>query len=525
MAHMKHALNSRRKLLIAILIAASLASACSERIIIGSSKDRAKIEPTTTSLPADISSTSSIAPTPEFTGQIKWSNCNDNSSGSQADIQCGSLEVPYDYANPTIGSFKLFLIRKLASDQANRIGSMLVNPGGPGFGGSSVAQDAQFYFSAELLDRFDIIGWDPRGTGKSSPAVDCIDQYDEYFGMDSPPDSPQEKQAIVDASQKFNDQCLKNSGPILPYISTRSSAQDIDSIRSALGEDKITYFGFSYGSELGATWVTMFPNTVRAAVLDGASDPNATSLDQGLAQAKGFEMQLDAFLANCSARESCAFYNDGKSAEALDELLADIDAAPLVVSSDRTPITQGVMFTALAQAMYSDALWSQLERALADATSGDGAGLLALNDEYYQRKPNGTYGNELEAFIAISCLDDPGPIGVKAVDAQIPIFTKAAKRFGPGFAYGYSCALWPIKQAEKVVVTGKGSGPVIVIGTTGDPATPIESSRKAAKALEQGIFLTVKADQHTGYGLNECIVDAVDTYLIDLVVPKNDKVC
>lgn len=532
---MTHDVNNRRKLLILFLLGASLASACSEQIIVGSSKDTVVINPKDPSAAAKDSgsnsgsnsgSTSSIAPTPEFTGKIKWGTCaDDGSSEAQSEIECGTLEVPYDYDKQSIGSFKLFLTRNPASDKANRIGSMLVNPGGPGFGGSSVARDASYYFSADLLSRFDIVGWDPRGTGKSSPSVNCIEQYDEYFAMDSPPDTPQEKQAIVDASQKFNDQCEKNSGAILPYISTRSSAQDMNSIRDALGEEKITYFGFSYGSELGATWVTMFPKTVRAAVLDGASDPNSTSLEQGLSQAKGFEAQLDAFLADCSARKNCAFNSNGNSAGALDKLLVDIDAAPLVVSADRAPVTQGVMFTALAQAMYSDSVWPQLERALADAATGDGAGLLALNDEYFQRKPDGTYGNELEAFIAISCLDDPGPIGVEAVDAQIPIFTKAAKRFGPGFGYGYSCALWPVKQAQKVVVSGKGAGPVIVIGTTGDAATPLESSRKAARALEQGIFITVKADQHTGYGVNACIVETVDTYLIDLVAPKDGKIC
>jgi pimeloyl-ACP methyl ester carboxylesterase len=299
----------------------------------------------------------------------------------------------------------------------------------------------------------------------------------------------------------------------------------MDSIRRALGEEKITYFGFSYGSELGATWVTMFPETVRAAVLDGASDPNATSLDQGLAQAKGFEMQLDAFLAACSKRQSCAFYSKGKSPEALDKLLIDIDAKPLVVSADRTPVTQGVMYTALAEAMYSDFAWPALESALADAVKGKGAGLLRLYDSYLQRKSDGSYGNELEAFLAISCLDDPGPLSVDAVDAQVQIFEKAAKRFGSSFAYGYSCALWPVAQAPRITVTGKGAGPIIVIGTTGDAATPIESSRNAAKALEQGIFLTVNADQHTGYGVNRCIVDEVDRYLVDLIVPKTGKVC
>jgi pimeloyl-ACP methyl ester carboxylesterase len=299
----------------------------------------------------------------------------------------------------------------------------------------------------------------------------------------------------------------------------------MDSIRRALGEEKITYFGFSYGSELGATWATMFPETVRAAVLDGASDPNATSLDQGLAQAQGFEKQLDAFLSKCSKRVACVFNSNGNSAAALDKLITEIDAKPLVVSADRTPVTQGVMYTALAQAMYSDALWPQLERSLSDAVEGDGAGLLQLYDDYFQRKPDGSYGNELEAFLAISCLDDPGPTSVEEVDAQIPVFTKAAKRFGASFAYGYSCALWPVTQAPRITITGKGAGPIIVIGTTGDPATPIESSRKAARSLEGGLFLTVKADQHTGYGLNTCVVETVDRYLIDLKAPADGKVC
>lgn len=493
-------------------------------MIIGSSNDTIAdgADDSSPDAATEESSTSTTDTPAVITNEIVWSKCK---ADPQSENECGNLVVPFDYENPSIGSFTLYLIRRPANIQSTKIGSMLVNPGGPGFGGSGVAADAEYYFSEELLDRFDIIGWDPRGTGLSTPEVDCVDKYDEYFGIDSTPESPEEKQAIVDASQKFNDKCVARSGEILPYISTQSTARDMDSIRRALGEDKITYFGFSYGSELGATWATMFPDTVRAAVLDGASDPNATSLDQGLSQAMGFEKQLDVFLAQCSKRSTCAFYSNGNSAAALDKLLTEIDLNPLVVSADRTPVTQGVMYTALAQAMYSDVLWPQLQRALADAVSGDGAGILKLNDEYFQRKPDGTYGNELEAFLAISCLDDPGPTSVDAVDEQIPVFTKAAKRFGPSFAYGYSCALWPVAQVERLTITGKGAGPIVVIGTTGDPATPIESSRKASKALEGGIFLTVKADQHTGYGLNACVISSIDRYLIDLDAPPVGKIC
>ena len=468
--------------------------------------------------PATTISTGPYVPT-----GFNWKACDD--SASTTTVQCGTLQVPFDYNNPSVGTFTLYVKLLPAANPTLRIGSMMVNPGGPGFGGSSLADDASYYFSSDIIDHFDIIAWDPRGTGKSTPAVDCVDDYDQYFGIDSPPDSPEEKQALIDASQAFNDECMDNSGEILPYISTQASATDMNSIRQALGEDKISYFGFSYGSELGATWATMFPQTVRAAVFDGAVDPQATSAQEGMAQAGGFEGQLTTFLAACSKNNACAFYNGGKAEAAFDSLLLELDTKPLVVTKDRTPVTQGVAFTAVAQAMYSDSNWPQLEQALADAQQGDGAGLLKLYDDYYQRKDDGSYGNELEAFLAISCLDDPGATNVKEVEDAVQDFVAAAPRLGANFGYGYSCALWPVKPATKIDATGKGAGPIVVVGTTGDPATPLASTRKMAAALEQGILLIVEANQHTGYGANECINTAVDSYLIDLTVPVNETTC
>ena len=452
-----------------------------------------------------------------------WKACDE--SASTTSVQCDTLEVPFDYNNPSAGTFTLYVKLLPAANPTLRIGSMMVNPGGPGFGGSSLADDASYYFSSDIIDHFDIIAWDPRGTGNSTPAVDCVDDYDQYFGIDSPPDSPEEKQALIDASQAFNDECMNNSGEILPYISTQASATDMNSIRQALGEDKISYFGFSYGSELGATWATMFPQTVRAAVFDGAVDPQATSAQEGMAQAGGFEGQLTTFLAACSKNSTCAFYNGGKAEAAFDSLLLELDTKPLVVTKDRTPVTQGVAFTAVAQAMYSDSYWPQLEQALADTQQGDGAGLLKLYDDYYQRKDDGSYGNELEAFLAISCLDDPGATSVKEVEDVVQDFVAAAPRLGANFGYGYSCALWPVKPATKIDATGKGAGPIVVVGTTGDPATPLESTRKMAAALEQGILLIVEANQHTGYGANDCITNAVDSYLINMTVPVNETTC
>jgi pimeloyl-ACP methyl ester carboxylesterase len=471
-----------------------------------------------TTLASPDSTTIQFVPQP-----IEWKQCANVAAPSN--ITCGQIEVPFDYDNPDQGSFVLFVKRRTVADASLRIGSLLVNPGGPGFGGSSIADDAEYYFSSTLLQYFDIIAWDPRGTGESSPAVDCVDQYDQYFGLDSPPDTPEEKQALIDAGAAFDKKCEEGSGSILPYISTRSSATDMNTIREALGEDKISYFGFSYGSELGATWATLFPGTVRAAVLDGSVDPNSTALEEGLSQAKGFEQQLNAFLANCAKTPSCAFYNDGHPDVALDQLLLAIDASPLVVSVDRTPVTQGVMFTAIAQAMYSDSLWPQLDNALALAQKGDGSGLLELYDNYFQRKPDGTYGNELEAFVAISCLDDPGASSIEEIDASVKTFTDAAPRLGANFAYGYVCTNWPAAQVPKVKITGSGAGPIVVVGTTGDPATPLEATRNMAKALEHGILLIVEAQQHTGYGANICVVDAVDGYLINLTVPVDETLC
>jgi pimeloyl-ACP methyl ester carboxylesterase len=468
-------------------------------------------------------SVNSLNTTTDFiVNPIEWKACDGSTS---SEVECGSIEVPFDYADPEQGSFVLYVKKHNAANPADRIGSMMVNPGGPGFGGSSLADDAQYYFSQDLIDHFDIIAWDPRGTGESTPAVNCVDTFDEYFGLDSPPETPDEKQALIDASQAFNDKCEENSGTVLPYISTKASAQDINSLRLALGEEKVSFFGFSYGSELGTTWATMFPETVRAIVVDGAVDPNASSTEEGMNQAKGFEGQLATFLKQCSEKNTCAFHNSGAAEAAFDQLVLDIDTTPLEVSKDRTPVTQGVLFTAVAQAMYSDYYWPQLSEALSEAQSGDGKGILQLYDDYYQRKDDGTYGNELEAFLAISCLDDPGASSVEDVDSRIAEFIAIAPRLGGNFAYGYSCALWPVRQSDTVTITGKGAGPIVVIGTTGDPATPLDSTRKMAQGLEQGILIVVDANQHTGYGANNCVVKAVDDYLIKLTVPEKDLTC
>lgn len=488
-----------------------------------------QVDPVTYSPNTVVSSVSTLAPdpsgdspsvpatsTPSNSSQIVWTPC-------RGGLLCSTLKVPYSYQEDVSKYFTLNLqMRKANTDSS--VGYLLVNPGGPGFGGTSMLGAASYYFSQDILDNFDLVAWDPRGTGESLPFVDCVDNFDRYFAIDLSPNSPADKKNLVDMAKEFNAGCTERSGDILKYISTVNSAGDMDSIRKALNVDKISYFGFSYGSELGAVWATLYPQTVRAAVLDGASDPLADSFTKTMSQAVGFESQLNEFLEYCSNSPTCLFNNDMKSAQALDELFASADSSP--VSNARVPITDGVLFMGIVTALYSSSQWDYLAEALYDLQLGDGAGILSLYDTYFQYDAfTDTYGNELEAFFAISCLDDKGPNSVAAVNANAAKFVEAAPRLGLGFSYGYFCALWPEESQPKLQVSGVEAGTIVVIGTTGDAATPLESSAKMADALENGILVVVEADRHTGYNLNKCINKVVDTYLIKLTAPAPSTRC
>ena len=441
-------------------------------------------------------------------------------------VETGLLEVPVDYDDPDGPTFELFVARRLADDQENKIGTLLVNPGGPGFGGSDFAIYADQVYGQPLLERFDIVGWDPRGTGQSEPAIDCIDDYDRYFaGTDITPDDDGERQEIVDLAEEFAQECVSNNSDYIEHIGTNNSARDMDSIRQALGEDEISYFGFSYGSELGATWATLFPETVRAAVLDGASDPNADGIEGSLQQVAGFEATLTTYLAQCSEDRSCPFYNGGDAEDAFDELMESLDEDPIPSEPGRPDVTRGVALQAVGQAMYSESLWPQLSDALVAAQQGDGAGLLQLYDAYFQRQPDGTWGNELEAFQSISCMDDPERLSVAEDDATASEFNEVGPRFAPGTTGSYFCTFFPPSTDPRVDITGAGAGPILVIGTTGDAATPLTSTRAMADTLEDGRLVVVTADQHTGYGVNDCVDQVAHDFLVDLVDPPEETDC
>ncbi|MEI8238693.1 MAG: alpha/beta hydrolase [Actinomycetota bacterium] len=476
---------------------------------------------TTSTTSNSTTSNSTTSTSDVHVGTITWSPSTDNPR-----IETGHLQVPVDYQDPSKGTFDLYLARHLAKPE-RRIGSLLVNPGGPGFGGTDLAMQAEGVYSTTLTDQFDIVAWDPRGTGLSTPAIDCVSDYDHFFNTtDITPDTPAEHQQLVDLAKEFADACVKKN-PEMAYTGTNNSARDMDSIRASLGEPKISYFGFSYGSELGATWATLFPNTVRAAVLDGAVDPTANLLDSNLQQSAGFEHSLNTFLSKCSADTSCKFHNGGDAGAAFDRLMLQLDDQPMPADPNRPPVTRAVALNAAGEAMYTDALWPQLAQALDDAQHGNAKGLLALSDEYFRRNANGTWDNSLEAFQVITCEDTTERSTVAQDDADAAKFHAIAPRFSPGTTGSYFCTFFPAPKDPRVTITGNGAGPIVVVGTTGDPATPLAGSKRMADTLENGHLVVVDLNQHTGYDIGTCAGNAVDQYLVDPKghVPENGTHC
>lgn len=451
--------------------------------------------------------------------RLEWERCRDG-------LECATLEVPLVHDDPAGGTIELSLARLPASGR-NRIGSLLVNPGGPGVPGTDLVRVARVLYSEDLREQFDIVSWDPRGTGRSA-GVDCVDDLDPLMSLDPTPDDQAERDRLLRAATDFAEACEEQVGDVLAHISTSDTARDMDLIRQALGEPEISYFGFSYGSELGATYASLFPEHVRAMVLDGALDPSVPSEELSLQQARGNELALGRFLAWCAEDGDCTFKGSGDPGAAFDALMDSLDARPIRAAraSGRPLVGQGVAYLAVVQALYLEQLWPTLAEALADAQEGDGSGLLALYDDYLQRRDDGTYTNVIEAFSAITCLDNGASRDVATFEALAERFTAEAPRFGRMFAYNYLCAVWPVDPVPKPTIDAAGAGPILVVAATGDAATPYASSQQLVADLEDGHLLTRDGEGHTSYDPSQrCIVQHVDRYLIDLELPPADTVC
>ncbi|HKH25907.1 MAG TPA: alpha/beta hydrolase [Acidimicrobiia bacterium] len=462
------------------------------------------------------------APTAAPSPKLDWKACG-------GDSECAKLTVPLDYQHPNSGkTIRVALLRVRATDRKNRIGSLLLNPGGPGAPGAEFAQDFASILPEELQKRFDIVGFDPRGTGDTAP-VKCQDNLDGVFAADYSPDSPAERADLAVRLQQLAQSCQERSGNLLPFVSSENTVRDMDRIRQAVGDNKLTYVGYSYGTYLGTLYAKVFPKKVRALVLDGAIDPNLSAVEIGSEQAGGFERSLDAFLANCSANRRCPFYNAGDSAGAFDRLAAQVDAQPIPAGDGRT-LGGGEFDLGIAQALYSGRLgYPRLQQALAAALRGDGKRLLGLSDEYTGRHDDGSYDSSQPAFWAIGCRDGPAVGGPEAYEAAEAQFRAAAPRVGVALLNaGLICAYWPVPPVKSVApIRIEGTPPILVIGTTNDPATPLKWSQGLARELSSGVLLTAEGTQHTSFATtgNTCVDDAAVTYLVDLQPPPNDTKC
>ena len=436
------------------------------------------------------------------------------------------IEVPFDHRHPEIGTFDLPIARHRARVPDERIGVLFVNPGGPGGEGIWMAEDAGFYFSDVVVDRFDIIGWDPRGTGGARPALDCVDDMDTYFALDPSPNDDTERATLIDAARRFVDACTATSSDILPYVGTEATARDIDLIRRMLGEDTVSYFGFSYGSELGATWVTLFPDTVRAAVFDAAAEPNLDVIDWLTLQSAGFERSLEAFLDECDAA-ACSFTTPGETArQTFDRILSDLESSPLMIDEVRPAVGPGTALIAVFAALYQRSTWNLLDRALAEADDGFGDRVLTLYDEYFGGYRNGHAEDFIDAYVAITCLDRSRDFDVDDAFAAMDSVLATSPRLGATVLHELLlCAHWPVDPKPSPDVRYRGDVPILVLGSTGDPATPMEGTRRMYETLENARLVVVDSFDHTSYGSNDCATRTVDRYLTELVIPDDEVAC
>jgi pimeloyl-ACP methyl ester carboxylesterase len=453
--------------------------------------------------------------------KLSWSDCHDGD-------RCAELTVPLDYAHPDGPTIRLALLKVPASGK--RIGSLVVNPGGPGEPGTSFAALAGAQFGEPLLQHFDVVGFDPRGTGGSDP-VDCLSDQalNSYLGQDPEPSTPAEVTAYTRAARALVRGCSRLSGALAGHVSTVEAARDMDVLRAALGDSTLNYLGSSYGTKLGATYAQLFPRRVGRFVLDGAVDPTLGTREAAVQQAAGFQRALDAYAANCVASSGGCFL--GKTVpqveQTISSLLDQVAAKPLP-AGDRE-LTAGNAFYGIAVTLYSRSYWVLLSNALRMAVGGDGSGLMALADAYAARRPDGTFSNNsMEAFVDISCLDDPFGVPPSQVPSQFPAFEKASPVFGKVFAWSLvSCNGFRPRAEEKAPSNhASGAAPIVVIGTTRDPATPYPWAVHLAHYLASGVLVTRNGDGHTGYHTgNTCIDDLVHDYLVSGVVPKNGTRC
>jgi pimeloyl-ACP methyl ester carboxylesterase len=502
------------------------ALACVTALVVGCSSGPPQGTPSSAVQSRSTTSTASPSATDSalarfYSQKATWKDCRDG-------FECTRLDVPLDYADPGGKTIEISVNRRPASG-SKRIGSLLVNPGGPGASGLDYARAGSGIVSKSLLERFDLVGFDPRGVGESTP-VKCLSdaETDTFLAADGSPDTRTEEQRLVDLAKEFGERCAERSGDLLGHVSTVEAARDIDVLRAVLGDERLNFLGKSYGSYLGATYAELFPDRVGRLVLDGALDPTLTSTALNKGQALGFEGALTAFVDDCLRRSGCPL-PDGRARAlaAVEELMDDIDRRPLDAERGR-PLTQGLAMLGVALGLYDKGFWSGLRQGLDEAMHGDGSTLLVFADLYASRDRSGRYpGNSTVAQYAVNCLDWAEGSDITALRSTADRLEKEAPIFGAYLAWSsLPCGFWPVPvTSEPHAVRAEGAPPIVVVGTTRDPATPYAWAVSLADQLASGRLLTFEGDGHTAYHGNRCIDRAVDRFFLEGKAPADGTRC
>lgn len=442
--------------------------------------------------------------------QVDWRAC-----GS---LECAEVLAPLDYADPASRAVTLSLARKKAT-KSPRLGSLFVNPGGPGGSGTELVSS----FDTKGLEQYDIVGWDPRGTGNSTP-VKCFDaaRTDALNNLDSSPDTEAERTALIQASYEFAKSCWENSGTLLEHISTIDTVRDLDLLRELVGDDELHYFGYSYGTQIGATYAELFGQNTGRLVLDAAV--NITGNDDVI-QAMGFDLALGNFAAWC-ADQGCSL--GGTKQEVLDSvtgLFDALDKAPIRAGS-RT-LTQSLAVVGVAAMLYGGKeAWPNLVLMIEAAQDGNGKPLLMAADYLNSRADDGSYGSMFYSLPAVNCLDSDDDKGVLDAEAVWQKDQRKAPIFGKYFGPSFTCALWPVRPSRQLHIEGADAKPIVVIGGTGDNATPYQQAVDMARQLDSGVLVTYEGEGHGSYGgKSACVDQIVVDYLVDGTVPKDGVRC
>ncbi|WP_405796114.1 alpha/beta hydrolase [Streptomyces sp. NBC_01506] len=458
--------------------------------------------------------------------KINWRECG------VPDFQCATMKAPLDYDKPNGAEIKLAVARKKATGPGQRLGSLQVNPGGPGGSAVDYLQGyAGIGYPEQVRAQYDMVAMDPRGVARSEP-VECLTgkQMDAYTQVDQTPDDTVEQNLLAASYKELAKGCEQRSAEILPHVSTVEAARDMDILRAVLGDTKLSYVGASYGTFLGATYAELFPKRVGRLVLDGAMDPSLPAEELNRDQTAGFETAFAAFAQDCVKRPDCPLgtASAADAGQRMRSFFDTLDAEP-IPTGDKRELGESLATTGVINAMYDESAWPGLRDSLASAMEGDGSGLLALADTYYEREGDGSYTNLMYANAAVNCLDLPAAFTKPAeVEAAVPSFEAASPVFGTGLAWAsLSCAYWPTKPTGTPHrIEAKGAPPILVVGTTRDPATPYKWARSLADQLSSGVLLTYDGDGHTAYGRgSDCVDTVINTYLLEGTPPKNGKKC